>query len=94
MSTFDERKKAFEKKFAHDSEVQFKVEARRNKLLGLWASDLLGKTEATNNVSLFNMTKDMFLIVTVPVILGMLFRKFVPNLSLKLEPTAKKISIK
>ena len=39
------------------------------------------------------MTKDMFLIVTVPVILGMLFRKFVPNLSLKLEPTAKKISI-
>ena len=49
MSTFDERKKAFEKKFAHDSEVQFKVEARRNKLLGLWASDLLGKTEAEAN---------------------------------------------
>ena len=49
MSTFDERKKAFEKKFAHDSEIQFKVEARRNKLLGLWASDLLGKTEAEAN---------------------------------------------
>ena len=49
MSTFDERKKAFEKKFAHDSEVQFKVEARRNKFLGLWASDLLGKTEAEAN---------------------------------------------
>ena len=49
MSTFDERKKAFEKKIAHDSEVQFKVEARRNKLLGLWASDLLGKTEAEAN---------------------------------------------
>ena len=49
MSTFDERKKAFEKKFAHDSEVQFKVEARRNKLLGLWASALLGKTETEAN---------------------------------------------
>ena len=49
MSTFDERKKAFEKKFAHDSEIQFKVEARRNKMLGLWASDLLGKTEAEAN---------------------------------------------
>ena len=49
MSTFDERKKAFEKKFAHDSEVQFKVEARRNKLLGLWASTLLGKTETEAN---------------------------------------------
>ncbi len=59
----------------------------------LTSAELLGKTEATNNVSLFNMTKDMFLIVTVPVIMGMLFRKFVPNLSLKLEPTAKKISI-
>ena len=49
MSTFDERKKAFEKKFAHDSEIQFKVEARRNKMLRLWASDLLGKTEAEAN---------------------------------------------
>ncbi|MEO1550941.1 MAG: DUF1476 domain-containing protein [Pseudomonadota bacterium] len=44
MSTFDERKDAFEKKFAHDAELQFKVEARRNKLLGLWAADLMGKT--------------------------------------------------
>ncbi len=49
MSTFDERKKAFEKKFAHDSEIQFKVEARRNKLLGLWASGLLGKSELEQN---------------------------------------------
>ena len=49
MSTFDERKKAFEEKFAHDSEIQFKVEARRNKLLALWASGLLGKTEAEAN---------------------------------------------
>lgn len=43
MSTFDERKNAFEKKFAHDADMQFKAEARRNKLLGLWAADLLGK---------------------------------------------------
>ena len=44
MSTFDEREQAFEKKFAHDAELLFKAEARRNKLLGLWAADLLGKT--------------------------------------------------
>ncbi len=44
MSTFDERENAFESKFAHDAEMQFKAEARRNKLLGLWAADLLGKT--------------------------------------------------
>ena len=43
MSTFDDREKSFEKKFAHDAELQFKVEARRNKLLGLWAAGLLGK---------------------------------------------------
>ena len=46
MSTFDERKKAFEDKFAYDSEIKFKVEARRNKLLALWASELLGKNES------------------------------------------------
>lgn len=44
MSTFDERENAFENKFAHDAEMQFKAEARRNKLLGLWAAGLLGKT--------------------------------------------------
>ena len=44
MSTFDERGDAFEKKFAHDAEMQFKAEARRNKLLGLWAAELLGKS--------------------------------------------------
>lgn len=42
MTTFDDREKAFEKKYAHDSEMQFKVEARRNKLLGLWAADRMG----------------------------------------------------
>jgi hypothetical protein len=44
MTTFDEREMAFENKFAHDSEMQFKAEARRNKLLGLWAAALMGKT--------------------------------------------------
>lgn len=44
MTTFDDRENAFESKFAHDAEMQFKAEARRNKLLGLWAAELLGKT--------------------------------------------------
>lgn len=44
MTTFDDRENAFEAKFAHDSEMQFKAEARRNKLVGLWAAGLLGKT--------------------------------------------------
>ena len=44
MTTFDDRENAFEAKFAHDADMQFKAEARRNKLLGLWAAGLLGKT--------------------------------------------------
>ena len=44
MTTFDKREDAFENKFAHDAELQFKAFARRNKLLGLWAAALLGKT--------------------------------------------------
>ena len=46
MTTFDDRKDAFEKKFAHDEELRFKATARRNKLLGLWAAGQLGKTGA------------------------------------------------
>jgi len=42
VTTFDDREKAFENKFAHDAELRFKAEARRNKLLGFWAADLLG----------------------------------------------------
>ncbi len=42
MSSFDEREKSFEKKFARDEELQFKVSARRNKYLGQWASQILG----------------------------------------------------
>ncbi|KKC36693.1 hypothetical protein WH87_13745 [Devosia epidermidihirudinis] len=44
MSQFDDRKKGQEAKFAFDAEKKFKAEARRNKLLGLWAAELLGHT--------------------------------------------------
>ena len=44
MTTFDKREEGFEKKFALDSEQKFKAEARRNKLLGLWAAEKLGIT--------------------------------------------------
>ena len=44
MTTFDDRETAFESKFAHDADMQFRAEARRNKLLGLWAAGLLGKS--------------------------------------------------
>jgi len=42
MSSFDEREKGFEKKFAHDEELLFKISARRNKYIGEWASKILG----------------------------------------------------
>ena len=42
MNTFDEREKGYEKKFAYDEELQFKISARRNKYLGQWASKILG----------------------------------------------------
>lgn len=44
MANMDDRKDAFENKFAHDEALKFKASARRNKLLGLWAADKLGKT--------------------------------------------------
>ena len=44
MTSFDDRQDAFEKKHAHDQETAFKVTARRNKLLGLWAAEKLGLT--------------------------------------------------
>ena|SRR5689334_20037625 len=42
MTTFNDREKAFEDKFKHDEEIRFKVAARRNKLLGLWAAEKMG----------------------------------------------------
>ena len=44
MPTFDDRENAFENKFAHDAQMQFRAEARRNRLLGLWAAEKLGKS--------------------------------------------------
>ena len=46
MATFDERERAFEKKFEHDEQLRFRVEMRRDKLVGLWAAGLLGLTGA------------------------------------------------
>ena len=43
-TTFDKREEGFEKQFAHDEELRFKAMARRNKLLGLWAAGILGKS--------------------------------------------------
>ncbi len=45
MSGFDDRRKGQENKFAHDAELRFKAEARRNKLLGLWAAEHMGLSE-------------------------------------------------
>ena len=42
MSTFNDREKGFEKKFAYDEELQFKINARRNKYIGQWVSQILG----------------------------------------------------
>jgi hypothetical protein len=42
MTTFEEREKGFERKFAHDEELKFKATARRNRLIGLWAADKMG----------------------------------------------------
>ena len=50
MTTFDKREEGFEKKFAHDEELRFKANARRNKLLGLWAAEKLGITGDAANV--------------------------------------------
>ena len=44
MTTFDDRERSYEAKFARDADLQFKAEARRNRLLGEWAADMLGKT--------------------------------------------------
>ena len=44
MTTFDERERAFETKFAHDEEMAFRITARRNRLLGAWAAELMRLT--------------------------------------------------
>ena len=60
MSTFDDRENAFENKFAHDAEMQFKADARRNKLLGLWAAKMMGKSEDDANAYVKEVIKSDF----------------------------------
>ncbi len=60
MTTFDERERGFEARFAHDAEFQFKAEARRDRLVGLWAGGLMGLTgEALENYALSVMRADL-----------------------------------
>ena len=59
MTTFDDRERSYETKFAHDAELRFKAEARRNRLLGEWAAGLLGKSgEAARTYALTVVTSD------------------------------------
>ena len=57
MNKFDDRKKSFEKKFAKDQELQFKVAARSNKYLGEWASSQLGKNEEETKIYIQDLVK-------------------------------------
>ena len=60
MSSFADREKAFENKYAHDEEMKFKAEARTNKLLGLWAAELLGKSGEDANMYAAEVVKADF----------------------------------
>jgi hypothetical protein len=60
MTTFNDREKGFENKFAHDAEMQFKAIARRNRLLGMWAASLLGKTGAEADAYALEVVKADF----------------------------------
>ena len=59
MTTFNDREKSFEKKFEKDQELQFKVNARRNKLLGLWAAGLMGKSASFSKSQLARGTRKL-----------------------------------
>ena len=59
MTTFDDRERGYEAKFAHDADLRFRAEARRNRLLGEWAAGLLGKTgDEARNYAMSVVTKD------------------------------------
>ncbi|CUH77294.1 DUF1476 domain-containing protein [Tropicibacter naphthalenivorans] len=60
MTTFDDRENAFENKFAHDEEMKFRAQARCNKLLGLWAAEMLGKTGDDANAYAVEVVKADF----------------------------------
>lgn len=59
MTSFDDRERSYEAKFAHDADLRFKAEVRRNRLLGEWAAGLLGKTgEDAKTYSMEVVTSD------------------------------------
>ncbi|MGI3185800.1 DUF1476 domain-containing protein [Nioella aestuarii] len=60
MTTFDDREHAFEAKFAHDAEMVFRAEARRNKLVGLWAAEIMGKTGSDADAYAIEVVKSDF----------------------------------
>ena len=60
MSSFDDREKSFEKKFAHDEELQFKISARKNKYLGQWVSQILGYDQEKENEYIQSVIKADF----------------------------------
>ena len=60
MATFDERKDAFENKFANEQNLKFKVEALRNKLLGAWAAEMKGLDEEKTNQYIKDVVKSDF----------------------------------
>ena len=60
MSTFDNREKNFEKKFAYDEELQFKISARRNKYLGQWAAQILGHNQEKEKEYILSVIKADF----------------------------------
>ena len=60
MSKFDEREKSFEKKFANDQELQFKVSAKRNKYLGEWVANLMKKSDKEKEVYISEVIKSDF----------------------------------
>ena len=60
MNSFEDREKNFEKKFAHDEEIQFKVNAKRNKYLGEWAADKLNRKDIAKNEYIQEVIKSDF----------------------------------
>lgn len=60
MNSFEDREKNFEKKFAHDEEIQFKVNAKRNKYLGEWVADKLNKNDLAKNEYIQEVIKSDF----------------------------------
>ena len=60
MPTFDERKDAFENKFAHEQNITFKIDVLRNKLLGAWAADLKGLDEEKTEQYIKDVVKSDF----------------------------------